>query len=235
LPSGTANTHTSTLTTSSINATPETTSDTATLNLSSSQSLSYVAGSTELLDANGSKMNNLPDGILQGGISIGNVRVSVQEKRFVQFKVKVSCPEVPKAVFECKVLEVDGKKFTARASATNAVIQSYTFTVKNASGVTVDTLTVPTSADSAVYNFKQSTPGTYTVNVIVKTDKGSTSVKDNCTRQIVVKEQPTTPTPPVVQGKTTLPDTGAGSLLGLFAGASALGSAGHYALRRFRG
>lgn len=46
---------------------------------------------------------------------------------------------------------------------------------------------------------------------------------------------PTTP-PPVVQGQTTpLPNTGAGSVLGLFAGVSALGTAGHLVFRRYRG
>jgi len=242
LPSGVANTHVSTLTTSSINATPETTSDTATLNLSSNQSLSYVSGSTELLDANSNKLQNLPDGILQGGVSIGNVRVSVQEKRFVQFKVKVSCPQppAPKVKFACVALDVtkvDRTRFdfTARASVENAIVQSYVFTTKNSGGSTVDTTTVTTNALSAVYHFNQSTAGTYTVNAVVNTDKGSTGVTNVCTKKVIVEA------PPVVQGGVTpppaqqpLPKTGAAGVAGLFAGASALGTAGHYLFRRYR-
>lgn len=229
----------STVTISASNANPASTSDTAVVNLSSSQSLSYENGSTQLLGANGEFLQNLPDGITQAGVNIGGVGVSVDKKRFVQFKVKVSCPQpAPVSKFECKALDVNQIDrtrfdFTARASAENATIQSYTFTVRNAAGVTVDTKTVNTNATSAVYNFNQSTSGTYTVSVVVKTDKGSTVETTACSKQVTVKEQPTTP---VVQGKTTeLPDTGAGSALSLFAGASALGAAGHYALRRFRG
>jgi len=132
LPSNVATSHTSTVMVSSINADPETTSDTAVVNLTSAQSLSYVNGSTQLLDANGNAMKTLADGITQGGVDIGNVGVSINEKRFVQFQAKVSCPPV-----------------------------------------------TPTP-----------TP---------------------------------TPTP-------TIPNTGAGSVIGLFAGASVLGAAGHYVL-----
>ncbi|MBA3757446.1 hypothetical protein H0X09_01100 [Candidatus Saccharibacteria bacterium] len=245
LPNVTANTHSSTMTVSAVNADPTSTTDTATVNLSSSQSLNYESGSTQLLDANGNVMRTLSDGITQGGVSIGNVGVSLGEKRFVQFKVKVNCPQpvVPKSNFECKTLDVNQIDrtrfdFTARAFAENAVIQSYTFTVKNSGGSMVDTKTVNTSATSAVYNFDRSAAGSYTVSVIVNTNKGSTYASSLCTKHITVKEQPTTPTtPPVVQGKTTeeLPNTGAGSLLGLFAGASAAGSAVHYAVRRYIG
>ncbi|PJE65113.1 hypothetical protein COU91_03420 [Candidatus Saccharibacteria bacterium CG10_big_fil_rev_8_21_14_0_10_47_8] len=77
------------------NASPSNTSDTATVNLSSAQGLNYVSGSTELLDANGNLIKTLPDGITQAGVSIGNVGVSVNEKRFVQFKEKVNCPTPP--------------------------------------------------------------------------------------------------------------------------------------------
>lgn len=220
----------------SAEANPENTSDTATLNLSSAQKLTYVNGSTQLLNAQGNLVRALPDGITGAGVNIGTVGISLNEIKYVRFEMKVSCPEQPKpeAKFECKALDVtkvDRTRFTftARAEATNATIQSYTFTVKNSAGATVDTNTVNTSANSAVYNFNQSTAGTYTVSVIVKTDKGSTSVKDNCTKQITVDAQP------VVQGKTTLPDTGPSALLGVFAGASALGTAAHYAFRRYIG
>jgi uncharacterized repeat protein (TIGR01451 family) len=43
-----------------------------------------------------------------------------------------------------------------------------------------------------------------------------------------------TPTPPAVKGTTTIPNTGAGAVAGLFAGATVLGMAGHYAVRRQR-
>ncbi len=45
---------------------------------------------------------------------------------------------------------------------------------------------------------------------------------------------PTTPTPPVTTTTKTLPNTGAGDILGIFAGASAVGTAGHYFVARRR-
>jgi hypothetical protein len=111
LPAGEAKSNISTITVSAINANPKSTSDTATLNLSSSQSVSYVTGSTQLLDADGNLMRNLPDGIIDGGVGIGNVGVSIAEKRFVQFQAKVSCPTpapAPAPQVKAEVLPVTG-------------------------------------------------------------------------------------------------------------------------------
>jgi uncharacterized repeat protein (TIGR01451 family) len=241
LPGGAATSHTSTATVTASDAMPASTSDSATVNLSSSQSLSYVGSSTELLDANDGFIKNLPDGVTSGGVSIGNVGVSINEKRFVQFKVKVSCPQPPKVEFACKALDVNKVSrtrfdFTAHASASNATVQSYVFTAKDADGNVVDTETVATSALSAGYTLNQDKPGKYTVSVVVKTDKGDAAV-DHCVQTVTVEEEETPPTtPPVVEGKTTeLPNTGAGAVVGLFAGVSALATAGHFAFRRFIG
>lgn len=95
LPAGAATTNTSTVTISAVNADPASTSATATVNLSSALSIGYLGGSTQLLDQNGNFISNLPDGITAGGVNIGNVGVSTQEKRFVQFAAKVNCPSTP--------------------------------------------------------------------------------------------------------------------------------------------
>lgn len=92
LPSGEATSHSSMVTVTADNANPSTTTDTAGVNLSKAGSLSYVAGSTELLDANSSKLSTLPDGIVGGGVNVGSVGVSIAQKRFVQFQAKVNCP-----------------------------------------------------------------------------------------------------------------------------------------------
>ena len=91
-----ATSHSSTVTVSADNSNPESTSDTAGVQLSSAQKMSYVAGSTELLDANGSKMETLGDTILTSGVTVTNgVGVSTQQKRLVQFSAKVDCPTPP--------------------------------------------------------------------------------------------------------------------------------------------
>lgn len=87
-----ATSNTSTITVTSANADPASTSDNAVVALSSAQSINYVSGTTKLLDHNGNVIKQLPDGITQGGVNIGNVGVSLQQKRFVQFDAQVDCP-----------------------------------------------------------------------------------------------------------------------------------------------
>ena len=105
LPAAVATSHSSKVTVSASNANPTSTSDTAGVNLSTAGKLSYVAGSTELLDAHNSKLSTLTDGIVGGGVDVtGGVGVSTEQKRFVQFQAKVVCettpvtPETPKTL-----------------------------------------------------------------------------------------------------------------------------------------
>lgn len=84
--------HSSNMTVSATNANPTSTSDTAGVKTDKSSTISYVAGSTQLLDANGAVMQNLADGIVGGSVSIpGGVGVSTEQKRFVQFDAKINC------------------------------------------------------------------------------------------------------------------------------------------------
>lgn len=95
LPTAPATSHSSKVTVTAANANPEVTTDTAGVNLTESLKINYVAGSTELLDANNSKLSTLPDTILTSGVNIDTVGVSTQQKRFVQFQAKVDCPTPP--------------------------------------------------------------------------------------------------------------------------------------------
>jgi hypothetical protein len=69
-------------------------SDSATVNLTSVQSISYLNGTTQLLDKDNNVVNSLPDGITGGGVNAGTLAGSTAE--FVQFKAKVNCPTPPK-------------------------------------------------------------------------------------------------------------------------------------------
>ena len=119
LPAGVATTHTSTVTVSSPNADPNSTSDSATVTTNPAASLSYIAGSTKQLNQSGVETNTLPDTITSTGVTVdGGVGVSINEKRFVKFSVKVSCPEVPKKITVCelatkKIITIDEKDFDA--------------------------------------------------------------------------------------------------------------------------
>lgn len=95
LPANVATQNVSTVTITAQNAQPSTRSDTATLNLSTAQKVEYISGSTQLLDTYSNVIKGLPDGIIGGGVSIGNVGVSLNEIKFVQFKAKIDCPQQP--------------------------------------------------------------------------------------------------------------------------------------------
>ncbi len=90
----------STATISAQNAFPATVSDTATVNISTAQSVTYISGSTQLLDHTNTVINNLPDGITGSGVNIGTVGVSVNEVKYVQFKAKIDCPK-PECEHDC--------------------------------------------------------------------------------------------------------------------------------------
>ena len=88
--------HSSVATISADNSNPATVSDTASVDLSKAAGMSYVAGSTELLDPNGAVITKLGDTILTSGVSVPNgVGVSTEQRRYVQFEAKVDCPQPP--------------------------------------------------------------------------------------------------------------------------------------------
>jgi LPXTG-motif cell wall-anchored protein len=144
LPSGSATSNTSTATATTNLGGTTGASDTATVNLSSAQSIGYENGTTVLYDVNGKVIRTMPDTITSSGVDVGPLNGSTTV--FVQFKAKVNCPSP-----------------------------------------------TPTPTPS-----------------------------------------PTPTTPKVESQTTTLPNTGAGGVIGLFAGATVLATAGHYLVRRAR-
>ncbi len=96
LPTNQSSTNVSTATVTSQNSEPATVSDTATVNISTPQKVEYIAGSSVLLDANGAVLQTLPDQLVNGsGVNIGEVRVSLEQIRFVQFQAKIDCSVTP--------------------------------------------------------------------------------------------------------------------------------------------
>lgn len=186
-------------------------------------------------------------------VNLGDWAGGDNQQGVVTVRVKVLRPAaVQPATFVCSGLDrssIDNNRstFTARSNgqAAGVNISSYNFTVRDGSGRVVDNSTINTDAQSAVYNFNQSNPGTYTITATANSDKGSTTVNNACTQSLTVSAPPatlaaststTSNAAPAAPAKTTLPNTGAGDVLGLFTGASVLGTAGHYVSksRRFR-
>lgn len=75
-------------------------SGSATLNLTSAQSVSYESGTTQVLDKDGKLVKSLPDGVTNGGVNAGTLAGSTAE--FVTFKAKTNCPTPPPPPPSCK-------------------------------------------------------------------------------------------------------------------------------------
>ena len=95
IPNGVSDNANSTVTVNAINNSQGPVTDSVAVSLAGSYNVNYIPGSTELLDGNAAKLSTLPDTILSSGVNIGDVGVSLAEKRFVQFSVKINAPEVP--------------------------------------------------------------------------------------------------------------------------------------------
>jgi len=200
----------STVVASASNAEPASRTDTATVNLSSAQTVTYVPGSTQLLNAQGGVIGTIGDVTSGSGVNIGTVGISINEKRFVQFNAKINCPQTPPPTkdFKCKSLNatmVDRTHYTVTvlAQVQNVTVQKYRFEVKNKAGTVVDDKTVTTNAQSANYSFNQSSSDTYTVTAIITTDAGATNPAE-CMVQITVTPEGTPPPNPTTPSNTTI-------------------------------
>jgi hypothetical protein len=193
----------------------------------------YVNNATSNYQINGNAMT----------VNLGDWAGGDNQQGLVTVRVLVTRPPaVQLPAFACTGLSrssIDNNRSTFTASsngqAAGVNVSSYTFTVKDSTGRVVDTNTVNTNGQSATYNFNQTNSGTYTVTSIVNSDKGATSATSTCTQSVTVPavlSSTTTPVTPTVS--KALPNTGAGDILGIFTGTSALGAGAHYAVRRFR-
>jgi hypothetical protein len=246
LSSRVATSNTSTVTTNSVNAFPTTTSASATVNLSSAQSVSYESGTTQLLDINNNLIKDLPDGITQGGINIGDLAASGTE--FVQFDAKVNCPPPPTPpqppkppkptpTYACTVLGL--------AADVNRTVKISTFAATQTNGAVFKDAVIdwgdnstPLTTNNVVGQTHQYTAdGTYTVTATAHfTANGQdvTAGGPQCQQKVTFSS--TTPpavTPPTVTpaatpaAPTALVNTGPGSVIGLFGAATAIATFGY--------
>ncbi len=93
LPASASTTNTSNVTITYTDGIGSPVNDSATVNLTSAQSISYSSGSSVLFGTGGTVIKTLPDGVTNGGVNIGSLPGSTTE--YVNFKAKVNCPEQP--------------------------------------------------------------------------------------------------------------------------------------------
>lgn len=235
IPGGTSTQNIATVIVRASNAVPSTASDTSTVNISTAQRVTYINGSTQLLDNNGNFLNNLNDINSGAGASVGNVGISINEKRFVQFKANIGCPEPPKTpVYSCDAFNITAninrsvKVSTFSTTATNgAVFKNATVNWGDGSANLTDTNIIGKTHQYAK-------DGTYTISATANFTLNGQTVSasgPNCVKQVTFKGEvppevtppPTTP-PPTGKGPTTLVNTGPGQVAAIFAIVSAAGT-----------
>lgn len=145
----------------------------------------------------------------------------------IRTKVHMPTPEVPD--FACDLLKVTthpGRKVDASVDFTatgGATLQNVKFSWGDGESTS-------TSQTTASHTYAKD--GNFTIDATLTFDVGETTKTASCSHPVSFS----TKTPPVTPPKVTvLPDTGPGSAIGLFAGASALAGVGHYVVSRRRG
>ncbi|MEK7594424.1 MAG: hypothetical protein AAB436_02185 [Patescibacteria group bacterium] len=227
LPAGASTSNVSTATITADNAFPATISDTATVNISSAQKISYKSGSTQLLNSQNAVIGSLPDGITSGGVTIGSVGVSINEVRYVQFKADIDCPTPETPAYSCDAFNITAdinrtvKISTFSTTATNGAV------FKNASVNWGDNSIGLTAANIVGQTHQYSADGTYTITATAHFTVDGKDVSaggPNCVKQVTFTTgQPPKVTPPATP-PTTLVNTGAGSVAAIFAAATAAGA-----------
>ncbi len=197
------------------------------LTTSQASTINYVNGSTELLDTNGNKLNNLPDGVVSAsGINIGSIGPLTSTAEEVQFEAQINCPTTPPApVFTCNLLSLT-------EPATKQVQASVQYTAQN--GATFNNVTfnfgdnsTPLTTADTTANHTYANFGTYTVTATVSFNVNGSSqsvTNSNCAKSVsfTATTTPSTPTTP-----TQLVNTGPGSVAGIFGGVTVLGAVAH--------
>jgi len=190
------------MTASATNAASQPTSATGnvTVNLAKG-SLVYITGSTKNLDVNGTLIKTLPDGVTTTGVNKGTLKGSTRE--FVQFEAKVHCETPPPVTIT--VCELATKKIVT--------INENAFDPAKYSKNLADCAPTPPQ------------PGNITVCEI-STKKIITIKETDFNDQKYTKDLAKCAVTPVAP-PTSIPNTGAGAVMGIAAAVSAIGAIAH--------
>jgi hypothetical protein len=185
---------------------PNTVAAQATLNISSAQTQSFVAGSAVLLNSGGGVIKQLGDVTAGGGgVDLGAIGASVTE--YVKFRTKVSCPETPPPTpqpsYACTMLDVKADQ--------NRTATITAFTTEQANGATFDSAVIDWGDNSAKLTTAQvvgqthsyEKAGTYTIMATAKFKVGNeikTATSANCQKSVTFTEK--NKKPPVVTNTT---------------------------------
>jgi hypothetical protein len=212
------------------------TSDSVNVNLGSGDTQTLENGTTVLYNGSGSAIETLPDTVATSGVNIGTLEGSTTE--YVNFKAKVGCPTpAPVApVYTCNELAITPEdNNTVKISDFGTTAQNGA-TFSNAVINWGDNSTNITTANVVGQTHQYAANGSYTISATAHfnvngTDETAGGV--NCEKVVtfssttpptVTPPATVTPTPTPTTTPTTLVNTGAGSVIGIFAAASAAGA-----------
>ena len=226
LPTSLASAFAPTATISASNAASVTDNVTITCTNGKSFTLKYVAGSAQQFNTI-SGVKNLSDSIVTTGAPIGtmapdgNMWGCWDQRVFVRLEVElVEQPIIEKKPATCDVLDVTkgSKSITiknVKYTANDATINSFTVTFGDGTTKVLKASDLPFT-----HNYAQE--GNYSIRATLNTSMGDVT-STACTASIT--KTPVTP-------PTTIPDTGAGTTIALFAGLTAAGAFAHNMLTR---
>jgi hypothetical protein len=203
-------------TTSSVNVT-----------LGSNQTQSYENGTTVLYNGSGQVIKTLPDTVTTSGVNIGTLNGSTTE--YVNFKVKVTCAPTT-VTYSATATASDTATASATAQANCPAGSNETSVSASASATatasatasatsTVSQADAQSKADAqakADANAKAQAQAQADANAKAQAQANS-DTNSKCTVTV-------TPAPKA----TSLPNTGAGDVLGIFGASSAFGAAAHF-------
>lgn len=204
LPTGQATSFSVKMTISAANANPKSESDTTSIKSDKSANISYVAGTAEYFDANGARLGSLSDSIVTTGADVpGGVDVSTMNARYVQFQAKLNCETPPPVTIT--VCDLTSKKIVT--------INENAFDPAKYSKNLADCAPTPPQ------------PGNITVCEI-STKKIITIKETDFNDQKYTKDLAKCAVTPVAP-PTSIPNTGAGAVMGIAAAVTAIGAIAH--------
>jgi hypothetical protein len=230
LPASASTTNTSDLTITYTGGSASVTTASATLDLTSAQTVTYESGTTVLYAGNGSKIATLPDGITGSGVNVGSLDGSTTE--YLNFKAKVNCPVTPPVTpsYACTLLGLTAED-NRTVKISNFTTAQTNATFSNAT-ITWGDNTEVTSASPIGQTHQYAADGKYTVTATANfnvSGQTKSATSESCTQVVTFSSNtPPTVTPPATPtpvAPTALVNTGPGSVIGLFAATSIGGMA----------
>jgi hypothetical protein len=214
------------------NASPSTVNDTMSVYGASPFTLEYVKGSASFshkADGINQITTKLGDAIVGDGVSLGNINGCFAYSGYVYLTVKVHMPTTTKEVpaYSCDLLHVVADNQTRKVT-----IDTFNTTVKNGAtfkqavidwGETGQQALTTNSVMGQTHQYAADGTYTITANAQFNLPDGSVAIatSEQCKQTVTFS---TTTTPPVTPPK--LPDTGAGDVIAIVAGAIAAGTIG---------